>query len=283
MSNAYADEFAMRFLHVVTKKGSREARGYGGRPSAFGYPASCVPVSSPNASSNPSRMRPAPWSVPRLDTFRPRGRDNVASSTHLPDKFFLGGTQTVSLRDVICRELIANTLIHREYTSPFPAKLVIDSEGIRTENANRPRFIGRLTPERFNPLPKNPIIAEFFTNIGRADTLGSGTRNLFKYAWAYGGSQPELDEGDVFEAVVPLLRGSASAARAPFDVDEVIFRMMRDYGFATIQDVAAIAGVTERTVRRHLAPLVTSGEVAALGSTRNRRFILQTEATREGD
>ena len=193
---------------------------------------------------------------------------------HLPDKFFLEGTQVVSLRDVICRELIANMLIHREYTSPFPAKMVIDVNGIRTENASRPRFIGPLTPDRFNPLPKNPIIAEFFTNIGRADTLGSGTRNLFKYSWAYGGAQPALTEGDVFEASVPILKGAASANAASFDVDEVIFRMMADYGFATVPGVAAIAGVTERTARRHISPLVAEGKIVATGTTRNRRYLL---------
>lgn len=193
---------------------------------------------------------------------------------HLMDKFFLEGTQAVSLRDVICRELISNTLMHREYTSPFPAKVVIDVEGIRTENASRPRFAGRLTPERFNPLPKNPIIAEFFTNIGRADALGSGTRSLFKYAWAYGGSQPVLIEGDVFMADVPILKGATSAAGTSFDVDEVIFKMIDDNGFATVPAVAAIAGVAERTVRRHLSPLVEQGKVVATGSTRDRRFTL---------
>ena len=193
---------------------------------------------------------------------------------HLLDKFFLEGTQTISIRDVICRELITNTLIHREFTSPFPAKMVIGLDGIRTENASRPRFIGQLTPDRLNPLPKNPIIAELFTNIGRADTLGSGTRSLFKYAWAYGGSRPTLTEGDVFEATVPVLRGAASAMGTSFDVDEVIFRMMNDYGFATVPGVAAIAGVTERTVRRHLAPLIEDGTVIATGSTRDRRFVL---------
>jgi ATP-dependent DNA helicase RecG len=193
---------------------------------------------------------------------------------HLPDKFFLEGTQVVSLRDVICRELIANTLVHREYTSPFPAKMVIDVDGIRTENASRPRFIGPLTPDRFNPLPKNPIIAEFFTNIGRADTLGSGTRNLFKYSWAYGGAQPLLTEGDVFEASVPILKGAASALGTSFDVDEVIFQMMRDYGYATVPGVAAIADVTERTVRRHISPLVAEGKIIATGTTRDRRYLL---------
>lgn len=200
---------------------------------------------------------------------------------HLPDKFFLEGTQVVSLRDIICRELIANTLIHREYMSPFPAKMVIDVKGVRTENASRPRFIGPLTPNRFNPLPKNPIIAELFTNIGRADTLGSGTRNLFKYSWAYGGAQPALIEGDVFEASIPILKGAASAGGTSFDVDEVIFQMLSDYGYATVPGVAAIADVTERTVRRHISPLVAEGRIIATGTTRNRRYLLPPEADKQ--
>ena len=135
----------------------------------------------------------------------------------------------------------------------------------------------------FNPLPKNPIIAELFTNIGRADTLGSGTRNLFKYSWAYGGSQPVLKEGDVFEATVPLLEGVTSAVGTTFDVDEVIFRMMRDYGYATIPGISSIAGVTERTVRRHLSSLVADGRVVAIGSTRKRRFVLPSDASQGKD
>jgi len=196
---------------------------------------------------------------------------------HLPDKFFLERTQSISLRDVICRELISNMLIHREYTSPFPAKMVIDTDGIRTENASRPRFIGKLTPEKFNALPKNPIIAEFFSNVGRADTLGSGTRNLFKYSWAYGGAQPTLTEDDVFEANIPLQQGVASASGRAFDVDEVIFRMISDYGYATVSVVANIANVTTKTVRRHLSPLVEEGRVVATGSTRDRRYLLPPE------
>ena len=168
------------------------------------------------------------------------------------------------------------------HTLGLPAKMVIDAEGIRTENASRARFTGELTPERFNPLPKNPNIAELFSNIGLADALGSGTRNLFKYSWAYGGSQPVMTEGDVFEAKVPLLKGATSSMGASFDVDEVICRMLRDYGFATVPGVAVIAGVTERTVRRHLAPLVAEGRVIAVGSTRDSRFVLPDDARTEG-
>ncbi|MCC8029255.1 MAG: hypothetical protein LIO75_05620 [Lachnospiraceae bacterium] len=54
------------------------------------------------------------------------------------------------------------------------------------------------------PNPKNPLIASFFRNIGLADTLGSGTRKLFKYSKYYSGHAPEFQEGDVFRTVVPL-------------------------------------------------------------------------------
>lgn len=194
------------------------------------------------------------------------------SRKHLPDRFFLEETQAVSLRDIIARELITNTLMHREYTSPFPAKLVIDQNSIRTENANRPRFLGQLSPQHFNPLPKNPIIADFFSNIGLAEALGSGTRNLFKYSWIYGGGEPLLEEGDVFRASVPL-QGQGSTLEKSRDVDEIIDHMLKSYGYITIAAVADIAGVTERTVRRHVSPLVRSGKLVAQGATKDRRYL----------
>ena len=46
------------------------------------------------------------------------------------------------------------------------------------------------------------MIARFFREIGRADELGSGVRKMMKYGKAYGGSDPELIEGDVFRMFV---------------------------------------------------------------------------------
>lgn len=52
--------------------------------------------------------------------------------------------------------------------------------------------------------PKNPIVSSFFRNIGYADQLGSGVRNLFKYSVYYSGKEPQFVEGDVFRIIVPL-------------------------------------------------------------------------------
>lgn len=101
-------------------------------------------------------------------------------------------------------EMIANTLIHREFTSSYTAKFVIEKDRMYTENANRSSGDGIITPDNMEPNPKNPIIASFFRNIGWSDRLGSGVRNIFKYSKYYSGKEPEFIEGDVFRIIVPL-------------------------------------------------------------------------------
>lgn len=124
---------------------------------------------------------------------------------HLPDPFYLEKDQRISLRDHIFREVVANMLIHREYINGFPAKFVIGNNQVVAENANRPHGHGRINPSNFTPYPKNPIIARFFKEIGRADELGSGVRNLYKYTRIYSsGADPQLLEGDIFKIIVPV-------------------------------------------------------------------------------
>lgn len=123
---------------------------------------------------------------------------------HLPDNFFLENGVRRSLRDTICREMLVNTLIHREMTSSFRAKFVIEENRMYIENASRATRDGVITPDNMEPNPKNPIIASFFHNIGHSDQLGSGVRNLYKYTMFYSGQQPELIEGDIFRIIVPL-------------------------------------------------------------------------------
>lgn len=123
---------------------------------------------------------------------------------HTNDKFFLVDGVTASVRDIISREIVGNVLAHREFSSAFPAKIIVEPDRIVTENWNRPQFPGKIDPTAFTPYPKNPILAKFFVNIGLADTLGSGVRNLYKCSRIYCGGEPSLEEGDVFRIFVPL-------------------------------------------------------------------------------
>ena len=121
---------------------------------------------------------------------------------HLPDPFFLENDQRISLRDKIFREVIANTLVHREFLNSFPSRLVIEKEKVVIENWNKPYIPGTINPDNFYTHLKNPIILEVFKQIGRADELGSGVRNVFKYGKMYGKSNPIFEESDVFKTII---------------------------------------------------------------------------------
>jgi len=126
------------------------------------------------------------------------------ASKHLLDKFYLERDARISLSGAIAREMLVNTLMHREFTAAYFAKFVIEHDRMFTENANRALTGGIITPDNFEPTPKNPTIAAFFRNIGYADELGSGVRNLYKYAQCYSGRDPQLIDGDIFRIIVPI-------------------------------------------------------------------------------
>ena len=123
---------------------------------------------------------------------------------HLNEKFYTDGNQRINIRDVIARELCVNLLIHREYSNPIPARLIITKELMITENANRPRNIGYINLNDYSPYPKNPKIANFFKEIGLAEELGSGIKTITKYNKIYSGGIPSFKDDEIFIVNVPL-------------------------------------------------------------------------------
>lgn len=196
----------------------------------------------------------------------------------MPDAFSLDdGGNRISVRDIIIRELVANTLIHREYTSPHIARITIDADGIYTHNASRALYAGPVTPENLDPTPKNPIVANFFTQMGRSEELGSGVRNLYRCSRLYTGRFPRMSDGDSFEAFVPTPLsaadvGSGKAAgavlvrkrdRTAAEVEKAAAALVARYCEVSASEIAAeVATVGERTVRRYLAEMVDEGQLS---------------------
>lgn len=132
---------------------------------------------------------------------------------HLPDPFYMDGIERKSLRDAIFREVASNLIIHREFISSVPARLIIEYGQVTTYNANRPHSFGLLDPATFSPYPKNPVLGAFFREIDKADELGSGIRNLMKYGKLYGGTDPQLIEEDVFRMIISVPEFGEQASR----------------------------------------------------------------------
>lgn len=172
---------------------------------------------------------------------------------HLPDKFYMEDDQRKSLRNIITREMIANTLIHREYTSSYQAKFIIEKKRMYIENANRASQDAVFAQRNIEPNPKNPIIASFFRNIGYADQLGSGVRNLFKYCKFYSGEEPQFVEGDVFRIIVPL--NEMYSFDYETDVD-----MVREASWATDKRKNATLKMKNETLGQKVATLGDKNE-----------------------
>ncbi len=84
--------------------------------------------------------------------------------------------------------------------------MIITKDNIYTENPNIPRMRGFITVNNCIPYSKNPKIAKIFREIGLADELGSGVRNITNYSEIYSGKEPIFEEGDIFKATVPLVK-----------------------------------------------------------------------------
>ncbi len=123
---------------------------------------------------------------------------------HLDDKFYLDGDVRLNVRNKLFREVVANVLIHREFSSAYPAKFIITYDEVVTENGNKARGHGVIDIENFTPYPKNPIIAGVFKQIGWADELGSGIRNIKKYSKIYSDSTPVFIEDDIFRTIIKI-------------------------------------------------------------------------------
>ncbi|MFZ4395157.1 MAG: Fic family protein [Kiritimatiellia bacterium] len=130
---------------------------------------------------------------------------------HLNDPFHLEGTERISLRERIFRELISNLIAHREYTSAAPATMTIHRDRVVFRNPHVPHIRGRLDPAHFTPFPKNPTICRFMLQLGRYEQIGSGVYNVSKYVPIYShGGKPQFDEqADLFVTTIPLTPDAA--------------------------------------------------------------------------
>jgi len=192
---------------------------------------------------------------------------------HMLDKFYLEDDARISLSSKIAREMIVNSLAHREYTDGFYAKFVIEKDRMYVENACRAFKFGPITPSNLKPKSKNPIIAAFFRNIGYADELGSGTRNLYKYVKKYSGKDPEIIEDDIFKITVPLddnySADMLSLERpygnlSPLEIE--VFRAIGERRYTTAEKMATFLGTSPASIERSVAKLRDMGVIRRDGS-----------------
>ena len=196
---------------------------------------------------------------------------------HLDDRFYLKNDRRIDIRNIIGREICVNLLIHREFIEPFYARLIIEKDVLRTENANKARMIGDILQEKnFSPKPKNPKIAMVFREIGLADELGSGMIKLLKYTKAYSNGIPKLIEGDIFKTENPLVRIeettnptilTATLTTVLTETQQHIIRLIKENNKITREEIANKIGITKSGVQYNLNILKKNNYIRRVGRT----------------
>ncbi len=214
---------------------------------------------------------------------------------HLPDKFYMEGDQRVSLRTKIFREIVANLIVHREYTSGLAATFIIYKDRVETVNANNPHGEGPIRPDNFTPFSKNPLICKFFTQLGRVDELGSGVLNVNKYLPTYSaGRRPQFIEGNNFKMIIPLdeiliAKFTVSAGTVSDIVNDTVGDTVTDTVKERMSKIIVLlehnpgirskelsgkTGVTPVTIRRDMQKMQSAGLVIFKGSPKAGGYYL---------
>lgn len=194
---------------------------------------------------------------------------------HLNDMFYIEGSQRIDVRAKIAREISSNILMHRNYLSRFVPKLVIEKDRMFTENGNIAKRVGTIDVNKFTPYSKNPKIAKVFKEIGLADELGSGVRNITKYTKIYSESEPIFEEDDeIFTTIIPLkpvvnvpigdviedengtLNGTLKAENGTLNGTlNKIVQEIKENKYITAEELAEKLGLGVRTIKRKLKEL----------------------------
>jgi ATP-dependent DNA helicase RecG len=109
---------------------------------------------------------------------------------YLPDRFYLpnNSVQRKNLRWDLFREIVGNICVHTDFSSGFACFFHVFKDRVVTKNPTRllPEIPeGELTIQQLSNYTKNPLLVRVFHELHWAEDLGSGTRNILRYAPLY--------------------------------------------------------------------------------------------------
>lgn len=109
---------------------------------------------------------------------------------YLPDKFYLppGTTQREDLRWNLFREIAGNLCVHSDFSVGYACFFHVFKDRVVTKNPTRllPEILeGELTIQQLNNYTKNPLLVRVFHELAWVEDMGSGIRNILRYAPLY--------------------------------------------------------------------------------------------------
>lgn len=110
----------------------------------------------------------------------------------------------VKVKNTLLHEIVTNSLIHRDYSNLYGAKMLIEKDSLLLENANIALSSEALTLEELHPCSKNPTLAKVFREMGYANELGTGLSFCEKFSNSSSNVKSKFIEGDFFKTIISL-------------------------------------------------------------------------------
>ncbi len=207
---------------------------------------------------------------------------------HLPDPFYMEKDVRISLREKIFREVVANFLVHREYTHAVPGRFIIYSDRVEAVNPCVPHFKGTINAENFLPFQKNPLISKFFLQLGWVEEIGSGIVNINRYLKKYSNvGRAEFIEDEIFKTIIwykqPIKQVTGNAVKAEIlripqkelnERHKNAIEYIKEKGSMTNKEYQQINNVHRNTAVKDLKLLIKQGKIIREGAGRSSIYRL---------
>lgn len=188
---------------------------------------------------------------------------------HTLDRFALDVKEIrrISPRGIMAREMVINTLMHRDIRDGHTSRIIIYKDKIICENPNSFRTMKNIDIKNYTPFTKNPTLAKFFKEIGYADELGSGVRRITENSLLYSGKLPIFEDKEMFRLTIPLVKGVINEGQIELNrTQQNIIDLISNNSRITINEMAGVLRLTEKTIDRNIKKLKEIGIIERMGN-----------------
>lgn len=195
--------------------------------------------------------------------------------------------------EITVRELIANALVHRDYTAKGPTLVEVAADALTISNPGGfPVGVTIATLLTAPPRPRNPALADAFKRAGLVDRTSRGINRVFESQLTLGRPVPDYTRSTPSSVVVRVHSGSPDRELARFIAEGrrqgeelsleslMILHEVRAEGGITVERTAELGYVGRPEARAELNRLVDTGVVEPQGNGRGRRYVFTSALNR---
>lgn len=196
--------------------------------------------------------------------------------------------ETLEIPEKALREVLINTIAHRNYHLASPIKIAIFPDRIEVYSSGD--FPGPLTNQNLLmglSFIRNDAICKTLKEMGLIEAFGIGFTTLFESYHAYGLPKPDVIEGENYVKCILPREQATTRSVAQQDIDfeesnigekrdgiEGILKLFHTATEITINDLIENLHLTRATAGRRLNELAGKKIIKKLGSGKSTRYIL---------